>query len=127
MLTAALLAVVFRVNLPVAVVATLYTNPLTMVPLYFAAYKLGAWVTGHSRQPMPPAELDLNWSNMIDWIPMLLAWLQAMGPPFVAGVFLLGVLLALAGYLAVLAGWRIHVLLAWRRRRRARARAHGPT
>src|SRR5216683_5965792 len=30
---AALLAVAFRVNLPVAVVVTLYTNPLTIVPL----------------------------------------------------------------------------------------------
>src|SRR5438552_10491739 len=31
---AALLAVAFRVNLPVAVAVTLYTNPFTIVPLY---------------------------------------------------------------------------------------------
>src|SRR5947209_20519578 len=39
---AALLAVAFRVNLPVAVVVTLYTNPLTIVPLYVIAYGIGA-------------------------------------------------------------------------------------
>src|SRR5512139_550620 len=34
---AAILAVAFRVNLPVAVIVTLYTNPLTIVPLYVLA------------------------------------------------------------------------------------------
>src|ERR1019366_3025249 len=44
MIGAALLAVSFRVNLPVALIATLYTNPFTIVPLYVLAYELGAWV-----------------------------------------------------------------------------------
>src|SRR5690348_18499421 len=38
---AALLAVAGRVNLPVAVLVTLYSNPLTIVPLYYLAFKLG--------------------------------------------------------------------------------------
>ena len=46
MLTAAVLAIVFRVNLPVAVFATLYTNPITWGPLILAAYAIGSWVTG---------------------------------------------------------------------------------
>ena len=36
MLGAAIGAVAFRVNLPLALLTTLYTNPLTIVPLYFA-------------------------------------------------------------------------------------------
>src|SRR5207249_5713358 len=43
---AALLAVAFRVNLPVAVVVTLYTNPFTIVPLYVIAYAIGALIFG---------------------------------------------------------------------------------
>src|SRR3989441_8913588 len=43
---AALLAVAFRVNLPVAVVVTLYTNPLTIVPLYLLAYEYGKLLVG---------------------------------------------------------------------------------
>src|SRR5258707_12153234 len=43
---AALLAVAFRVNLPVAMVVTLYTNPFTIVPLYVLAYGIGALIFG---------------------------------------------------------------------------------
>src|SRR5690606_1202998 len=39
-------SVVFRVNLPVAAVATLITNPFTVPPLYYAAYRLGKWMLG---------------------------------------------------------------------------------
>src|SRR5258706_16377005 len=43
---AALLAIVFRVNLPIAVIVTLYSNPFTIVPLYFLAYQLGKLALG---------------------------------------------------------------------------------
>src|SRR5438309_3601295 len=43
---AALLAVAFRVNLPGAVLVTLYTNPVTSVPLYVIAYAIGALILG---------------------------------------------------------------------------------
>ena len=44
MLGAAICAVVFRVNLPLALLTTLYTNPFTIVPLYIAAFAIGQWV-----------------------------------------------------------------------------------
>src|SRR3954462_193801 len=40
----ALLAIAFHVNLPIAVIVTLYSNPLTIVPLYYLAFKLGQLV-----------------------------------------------------------------------------------
>src|SRR3954468_12939316 len=40
-LAASLLAIAFRVNLPIAVAVTLYSNPFTVLPLYYAAFKLG--------------------------------------------------------------------------------------
>ena len=43
MLSAAVFSVLFRVNLPVAVILTWYTNPFTIVPLYYVAYKLGMY------------------------------------------------------------------------------------
>jgi uncharacterized protein (DUF2062 family) len=39
-----------------------------------------------------------------------------MGKPFVFGMVLLATILAVLGYFAVLAGWRVYVVLAWRRR-----------
>src|SRR3954466_6302189 len=38
---AALFAIGFHVNLPIAVIVTLYSNPFTILPLYYAAFKLG--------------------------------------------------------------------------------------
>ena len=41
---AALLAIGFRVNLPISLIVTLYSNPFTIVPLYYVAFKLGQLV-----------------------------------------------------------------------------------
>jgi hypothetical protein len=54
MLGAGIAAVLFRVNLPTALLTTLYTNPLTIVPLYLVAYKIGSLALGAGGGP-PPA------------------------------------------------------------------------
>ncbi len=120
MLGGALLAVVFRVNLPVAVFGTLYTNPLTIVPLYYLAYKLGMLVTGQDSGALPEPALEFHISDIGAWIGMLSEWMTAMGRPFVLGLVLLASSLALAGYVAVRLGWRLYVILLWRRRARRR-------
>ncbi|HWQ38655.1 MAG TPA: DUF2062 domain-containing protein [Burkholderiales bacterium] len=119
-LSAALLAIVLRVNLPVAAVVTFYTNPLTIVPLYFVAYRLGSLVLGHDGSALPQDQIDLFDLPLRDWIPALVSWMGAMGKPFLFGLFLLATLLAVTGYVAVMAAWRLHVWWSWRRRHRAR-------
>src|SRR6266852_8958174 len=70
---AALLAVAFRVNLPVAVVVTLYTNPFTIVPLYVLAYWIGTFlVSGDGAPFIHPPEFD--WSNLGAWLRALFEW-----------------------------------------------------
>lgn len=120
MLGAAIAAIALRVNLPVAMLMTWYTNPFTIVPLYYAAYKLGMYVTGHTPRNMAVPELDLNFSNLGEWIPMLMSWITVMGKPFLLGLLLLAAILAVLGYFAVLLGWRLYVSLAWSRRARER-------
>ena len=121
-LTSTLLAVMFKVNLPVAVLVTFYTNPVTIVPLYLIAYQLGLFLVGGNGGP-PPAAIDL-WSLPLgEWIPAMIDWMKAMGRPFVVGLVTLDVLLAIAGYFVAWWGWRLHVINAWRRRRARRASA----
>ncbi|MBI3530289.1 MAG: DUF2062 domain-containing protein [Betaproteobacteria bacterium] len=121
MLSAALCAIVFRVNLPVAAIVTWYTNPVTILPLYYVAYKLGLFVTGsHSAAP-PQLDLQLFDLPIMEWIPAVAHWFASMGKPFAAGLVLLALILAVAGYLLVIAAWRVHVVLSWRKRRRSRA------
>ena len=114
MLGAALLAVLFRVNLPVAMVTTLYTNPLTLVPLYYVAYQIGMLLTGQNQglaaeQFVVP---EMSWDN---WFSVMLDWVFSMGKPFAIGLPLLALILSALGYVLVRVGWRLWVMWQWRK------------
>jgi uncharacterized protein (DUF2062 family) len=116
MISAALFAVGFRVNLPVALITTLYTNPFTILPLYALAYELGNWVTGTHNAALLRLP-NLHWHN---WLGELWHWFALLGKPILIGLPLLAVLLAIAGYFAVRVAWRIAVIIKWRARRAGR-------
>jgi hypothetical protein len=120
MIGAALLAVLFRVNLPVALIATLYTNPLTIVPLYAVAYELGAWISG-ARSGVSVEHLAFPEMHWHSWPGELWAWLQMLGKPLLIGLPLLAASLAIIGYFVVRVAWRVVVILKWRARRQKRA------
>jgi hypothetical protein len=120
-LSGALLAVLLRVNLPVAAATTFYTNPFTIVPLYIVAYRLGSFVLGINGSGTPATtEIDVLALPISQWIPALLSWMGAMGKPFIFGLFLLATILAVVGYVSVIAAWRVHVWWSWRKRQRSR-------
>jgi len=120
MISAALMSVLLRVNLPVAALTTLYTNPFTILPIYVVAYELGAWFSGvHSgtvvRHLVFP---QIHWQN---WPSELWALMQMLGKPLLIGLPLLGLILAITGYFAVRVVWRVVVILRWRARKQRRS------
>ena len=123
MLTAALLAVPLRVNLPVALATTLYTNPFTIGPLYVLAFLIGRLVVGGRAAPLtrPP---EVEWSHLGASIDAFTQWVLAMGMPLAVGLPILALLLAALGYACVQIGWRAYVIRAWRRRKQRRSQ-HG--
>jgi uncharacterized protein (DUF2062 family) len=102
---AALLAILVRANLPVAVASTLVTNPVTFGPIYYAAYRLGTYLLGGS--PDAATETILPWGEHF----------LTIGKPLLVGLATLAAGSALTGYLAVSGIWRLHASLVWRRRR----------
>lgn len=123
MLTAALLAVPLRVNLPVALATTLYTNPITIGPLYVLAYLIGRLIIGGDAAPLStPPEMD--WSHLEASLDAFLHWALSMGTPLAVGLPALALILAALGYACVQVGWRAYVIRAWRKRRQARSQ-HG--
>lgn len=120
MITAALLAVLLRVNLPLAMLTTFYTNPLTIVPLYLAAYEIGTWVIGvRNGEAAVTADLpEFHWGN---WLAELWSWLETLGEPLLVGLPLLALGLAFGGYLVVRFAWYAAVVYTWRKRKRSRA------
>ena len=118
MIFAVLLAMLLRVNLPVAAFTTLYTNPFTIVPLYVLAYELGAWVSGAhgagaAQLPFP----EVHWHT---WPSEMWEWLVMLGKPFLIGLPLLAVSLAIIGYFVMRVAWRLVVMWKWRARKRRR-------
>lgn len=121
MIGAALLAILLRVNLPLALVLTFYTNPLTIVPLYLAAFTLGQWAiddsgTGNTGFSSPP---DFVWSTPTASIQALGEWMIGLGPALGLGLLMLASLLATAGYLLVWTVWSLQIA-RYRARRRQR-------
>jgi uncharacterized protein (DUF2062 family) len=122
---AALFAVLFKVNLPVAIITTLYSNPFTILPIYAAAYAIGAFVTGEGSRALPRTELNLMDKSIGDWIPALVEWVVSLGRPLLVGLVLLALLLSIAGYVLVRGGWWLYAVYQWRERAKRRGRNAG--
>jgi len=119
MLGAAICALVFRVNLPLAMVVTLYTNPFTIVPLYLAAYELGRLVIGESSSFVAPPEFSAT--AFVAWTSAMQAWMLAAARPLAIGLLVLAAGLAVIGYFATKLAWRYYLIAAWRRRKKLRS------
>ncbi len=119
MLGAAICALAFRVNLPLALFTTLYTNPLTIVPLYLVAFGLGKFVLGGGGEFVAPP--DYGDAGLIVWLQDLADWMFRLGKPLAAGLILLGTLLALAGYALMRLAYRLYLVRAWQRRGQRRS------
>ena len=121
MLAASLIAIPMHVNLPVALLTTLYTNPVTILPLYLLAYEFGALLLGETAQSQVVNTFEMDWLNLGESMRALGAWCISLGKPLAVGLPALGLTLAGIGYFAVKLAWRVQVGYAWRARRRKRA------
>lgn len=123
MIGAGLVAVVMRWNAAVGMAMTLYTNPLTIIPLYLAAYRIGLFILAPGEpvtmsMMMPP---DFDMFAMGDSLIALWHWMVSLGWPLVIGLLVLGLILAVVGYAVVWFGWSWALARAWRRRKILRA------
>lgn len=127
-LFAAIAAIIFRVNLPVAAFSTLVTNPLTFPPIYYFAYKLGAFLTGGTNSETAPLpgeaeELVAQQTEVTGLFANLVDWAQGVGLPLITGLTVLAVVSAVTGYLLVSGLWRLQAIRRWRKRGQRRPRS----
>ena len=121
MLLAAVIAIPLRANIPAAMFATLYTNPLTFVPLYILAYNIGRLVTGDTAPLMVPPDTGFSWEGLKQLMPNLLSWIGSMGDTLLIGLAIQCTAFAIGGYVLTMVVWRVIVTWAWRTRRQRRA------
>jgi uncharacterized protein (DUF2062 family) len=127
---AAVFAVLLRANLPVAVIATLVTNPLTFAPVFVAAYRTGSSMLDEAVLPAAAAALadpatalaeatDAPPAERAGWIERA----RAIGKPLFLGLAVFAVVGGALTWLVVHLAWTVGVWLRRRRRRRRRVRA----
>ncbi|RKZ34513.1 MAG: DUF2062 domain-containing protein [Gammaproteobacteria bacterium] len=110
MLLAAATAILIGCNLPIAVVGVWASNPLTMPPLCYGAYKVGTWLLGEVPHKVQ-FEISLEW---------LTTQLGGIWQPFLLGCLICGLAGALAGNICMRVIWRLHVRRRWHERRARR-------
>ena len=107
MLLAAFLAINVRSNMPISVGLVWLTNPITMPPVFYCTYKLGAWLMNVPARTLPEA---LTW----EWIS---GQLSTVWQPFLLGSVVCGVVLAALAYCLTMLYWRWWVSRKWSKRK----------
>ena len=110
---AALMAVPFRANIPIAATMTFVSNPATTPFFIIAAIDLGNRLGFHADLATFQI-LATTHASITRW----LAWLFSdAAPAMVCGLAVIGAGFAFAGYWVSLVGWRWWVGRKWRQRR----------
>jgi len=106
MIPAAIGAIIWRANLPIAIAWVWISNPITWVPLWGPPYIMGAWLLN---QPIMPLDQITTHNALAIFTKQLGAlWLGCLITGIVSGVI---------GYYAVLILWRMRIVGMWRERR----------
>ena len=107
---AALLCVPLRGNIPIAAAMTFLSNPLTTPFFLYAAIEVGERIGFHTDLA---SFLALRGKSVALWLQWLLS---DAAPALVSGLFLIGLGVALIGYIVSLVGWRWWIGHKWRQR-----------
>lgn len=111
MVLSAFLAIIFKANLPISVVLVWLTNPITMPPLYYLAYKIGAVVLHQPIQAQIQYEVSLEW---------MIEKFSSIGAPFLLGCLILGLGLGTLCNIAIRLYWRYTIVKEWKHRAKKR-------
>ena len=114
---AVLLAIPVRANVAIAGAFTLVVNPLTIPPMYYAAYRIGSWELHHEALgPDPAAAREASGE-----LARMLFWLHHASGPIALGILTISLSAALLGYVVSALIWRGWMRMKARREEAAAA------
>jgi uncharacterized protein (DUF2062 family) len=116
---AMILAIPVRANVAIAGAFTLVVNPLTIPPMYYAAYKIGSWELHHDALVIDPARAEQASGEL----GRFLFWIHHASGPIALGILTISASAAALGYAVSAIGWRLWLRSKWRSRRQERRAA----
>jgi len=126
MITAATIAFYLNFNLPIAVLITLYTNPITVIPIYILCLKVGlifinifpqlSAIFFSETETKQLSSIDeivdqiplLNLHEPISYSIELTKWIMSIGWPLIFGTLIVAFLLSMFGYFITNIIWIIN-------------------
>ena len=99
-------AVLLRINLPLTLLFAWTTNPFTVAPIYYLAFRTGALLIGESVRPVNINIDESGFSSMLTdiWMPLL------------TGCLLFSIVSSACAYIMVRILWRYSVISKWKTR-----------
>ena len=116
---AALLAIPLRANVAITAAFTLVVNPLTIPPIYYACYRIGAWELRHDATVINPQTV----AAVSGELSRFMFWIKHASGPIAVGVLTVACASAAIGYGLSAVLWRWWLGSKWRQRRHARQAA----
>jgi uncharacterized protein (DUF2062 family) len=107
MFLSSFLAILLNANLPISFILIFISNPITMPPLFYFNYKVGAWALS---RPVLDFDFKLSWA----WISERLL---EIGVPLYLGSLIVATVAACLAYLIIQLLWRRKIRSEWRARR----------
>jgi len=104
---AAVAAMCFRANLAISVALVWITNPLTMPPMYYFAYRVGLWVLD---------EPHFNEGSGFS-LETVFVSIADIGGPFLFGSLIVGIICSSLGYMGIRTFWRCYTMHRWKARK----------
>jgi hypothetical protein len=104
-------AIIVRANLPIASGLVWITNPVTMPPMFYFAYVVGARIIG---VPERTPEHAFKFEASLSW---LMSELHMIWKPFLTGCFTLAVVSSILGYITIELVWRYSIIKRQNKRR----------
>jgi len=106
MLLAAIVAMIFTVNLPLSVALVWVSNPITMPPLFYGAYRLGAFI-------LQEKVVEFHFQLSFTWLAQIF---ETIAPSLLLGCVIMGITSAILGYGLLRLFWRFNITKKWQRR-----------
>lgn len=107
MVYAAILAILLKANLPISVTLVWITNPITIPPMFYYAYRFGTKILGNT-------PLDIKFEMTWEW---LMTNLSLSWQPFLLGCLILAIISSFIGYVTIQLLWRMHIIHRLRERK----------